>query len=79
MSAVGEFVQNLNKNVEGNEMKTVAFTTALTTLVLATAADADAQNRQCRFWGGSQFGLERHACSDRSDRPPGAMPLSSKV
>jgi hypothetical protein len=33
-------------------MKTVAFTTALTTLVLATAADADAQNRQCRFWGG---------------------------
>jgi hypothetical protein len=41
MSAVCGFVQNENKNVERNETKTmVAFTMALITLILATAADA---------------------------------------
>jgi hypothetical protein len=41
--------------MERNDMKTIAFTMALATLVLATAADADAQDRRCkgpgRGWG----------------------------
>jgi hypothetical protein len=42
----------LKSNVGGNDMKTMmAFTMALTTLVLATAADADAQDRRCQQAG----------------------------
>jgi hypothetical protein len=52
---VGRFVQNENNNVEENQMKTmVAFAMALATLILATAADADAQDRQC---GGGRNGI----------------------
>jgi hypothetical protein len=49
MSAVGGFVQTKNNKCGGNEMKTIAaFTMALATLVLATAADADVQDRRCK-------------------------------
>jgi hypothetical protein len=43
---LGQTTNQASKNVEGNEMKTIAaFTMALVTLVLATAADADAQRQ----------------------------------